>query len=97
MSEATINQKQSSKKANLILHKFISVFAVAAFGYLFSVFVSFFDSMVSGNLLSTEALNAVQIISPISSFISFVANLAGVGISTLYFTYLNRSENKTLF
>lgn len=94
MGFATIKQKQLTKQPNLILHKFISVFAVAAFGYLFSVFVSFFDSMVSGNLLSNEALNAVQIISPISSFISFVANLTGVGISTLYFTYLNKGENK---
>lgn len=94
MNDVTIKQNKSGKKANLLFNKFISVFAVAAFGYLFSVFVSFFDSMVSGNLLSSEALNAVQIISPITSFISFVANLGAVGISTLYFTYLNKSENK---
>ena len=87
-NEVTIN------RSSLFFKRFITNFVVSALGQFLFIFASFLDSMIAGNLLDVDALNAIQVITPINTLMYFVCNLCSSGVTARYFYILNKGEKE---
>lgn len=82
------------KEPNLIRKNFYMFFFLACGAFLFHLLVSFFDGVLSSNLLSFEAYKATQVVGPVKALFSFTSNLFVTGVGVLYFLYMGKGEKK---
>lgn len=81
-------------KSDLIRNKFFKLFGFATLGSFLTLIAGSFDGIISGHLLDSEALKAVQIVNPIYTLMFFIGALCATGISSRYFSLLSKKETK---
>lgn len=81
-----------NKKPNLIESKFKTLLIVSILGWLILLIGQVVDNVLAGNFLGETGLSAVQIIVPISTFISAIGSFVGMGFAVKFSLLKGKGE-----
>ena len=81
-------------KQSLGHRKFYSILAASAVEMIVGILSSLIDTAVSGHIIGTVGLSAMNLIAPISSFTIFTEGLFSVGTSMVYADYKGKYQEE---
>ena len=81
-------------KDSLGKRKFNSILLAATIEMVIGIVMSLIDTGVSGHILGTDGLSAMNLIGPITGFTIFTEGLFSVGTSMLYATYKGKYQEQ---
>ena len=82
------------RKHGFVAKKYNSLFFAYLLGWVVSLIGSLSDSVLAGMFISEDAVAAVELVTPLFNILMFFATLIGVGVSTLFSTYLGAFDKE---
>ena len=82
------------RKHGFVAKKYNSLFFAYLLGWVVSLIGSLSDSVLAGMLISEDAVAAVELVTPLFNILMFFATLIGIGVSTLFSTYLGAFDKE---